>query len=184
MVISPMRKCPESRLDPNLAPSLLGGSPLKTPEPESDSIRPSGRELASQESEGRITPAGMKPEEPDMRPSLLIVEDDEVMRTVWQVIFSARGWRVESASTMIEGLRKLDPAPDYLILDLQLPDGSGETILRKVRESGLKTRVVITTGSNDPDQLSNVRELHPEALFRKPLNVADVWREGQRAVAF
>lgn len=154
---------------------------------QSESNLPNGRDLASGEGQ-TASPTGMKPEELAMRPipTLLIVEDDESLRTVWQVIFSARGWRVEVASTVAEGLARLDQfgrAPDYLILDLQLPDGHGETILRRVREAGLKTRVVITTGSNDPRELGVVRALRPEALLHKPLNVADVWREGQQAVA-
>ncbi len=169
----------------NLAHAMHVEVALNTPKSEMNP--PDCRDLASRE--GRTaSPKGKRPEEPAMRPipTLLIVEDDESLRTVWQVIFSARGWRVEMASTVAEGLERLDQldqAPDYLILDLQLPDGPGEMVLRRVREAGLKTRVVITTGSNDPRELGIVRDLHPEALLRKPLNVADVWREGQRAMA-
>lgn len=112
-----------------------------------------------------------------LRPKLLIVEDDAAMRTVWEVVFSQRGWDVILASTVAEGLAALDPPPDYLILDLRLPDGGGEVILRRVRDARLKTRVAVTTGSDDPAQLRLARSLAPEALFEKPINVADVWRE-------
>ena len=112
-----------------------------------------------------------------MRPKLLIVEDDASMREVWEVVFGSRGWDVTSASTVAEGLALHDPPPDYLILDLLLPDEGGEVILRRVRDAGLKTRVAVTTGSDDAQQLSEVKALKPEALFEKPVNVADVWRE-------
>ena len=114
-----------------------------------------------------------------MRPTLLVVEDDDAMRTVWQVVFAGRGWRVVSAATVAEGLAGLDPAPDCLILDLDLPDGDGEAILRRVRDAGLKTRVVVTTGSATSGTLEALR---PEALLTKPFNVADVWREGLVAI--
>jgi len=112
-----------------------------------------------------------------LNPKLLIVEDDVAMRTVWQVVFSQRGWDVTVAVTLAEGLAALDPPPDYLILDLRLPDGGGEAILRKVRDDKLKTRVAVTTGSDNRDQLRLVKSLGPEAFFEKPINVADVWRD-------
>ena len=86
------------------------------------------------------------------------------MGTVWEVVFSVRGWEVTVARTLSEGLAALDPPPDYLILDLKLPDGGGEAILHKVRDAKLKTRVAVTTGSDDPRQLSEVKGLEPEAF--------------------
>ena len=116
-----------------------------------------------------------------VRPKLLIVEDDAAMREVWEAVFGRRGWEVVTASSVAEGLTSLDPPPDLLILDLGLPDGGGETILRRVREAGLRTRVVVTTGTDDATVLSEVRSLRPEAMFAKPINVADVWREALAA---
>ncbi|WP_169977810.1 response regulator [Tautonia rosea] len=110
-----------------------------------------------------------------MPPTLLIVEDDRSLLEVWKTIFSTRGWHVSSATTLAEGLAHLDPPPDYVILDLELPDGSGEAILRQIRELGLKTRVAVTTGSDD---LSRLTDLHPEALFQKPVDVAAIWQQG------
>ena len=112
-----------------------------------------------------------------MQPKLLVIEDDDAMQSVWRIVFAGRGWIVTVASSVAEGLALLDPPPDFVILDLALPDGGGEAILRRIREAGLKTRVAITTGTNDPDQLRTVEDLGPEAAFRKPVDVADVWRE-------
>jgi CheY-like chemotaxis protein len=120
--------------------------------------------------------SGHEAQESSLRPNLLIVEDDPAMREVWQIVFGSRGWDVAVASTVAEGLASLDPPPDYLILDLSLPDGGGEAILRRVRDADLKTRVAVTTGTDDPARLRRVARL-------KPLNVADVWRDGMSARA-
>ena len=118
-----------------------------------------------------------------VRPRLLIVEDDAALLVVWQIVFARRGWEVAVASTVAEGLAALDPVPDFLILDLLLPDQGGEVILRSLREAGLKTRVAVTTASDDAGQLSSIGDLDPEALFLKPFSIADVWREGEAARA-
>jgi CheY-like chemotaxis protein len=109
---------------------------------------------------------------------VLIVEDDALIGRVWHEIFTRRGWDVSAVGTVAGALAALDPAPDYLILDLSLPDGSGETILRKIREDQLKTRVTVMTGSSSSALLARVKQLNPDALFEKPIDVADIWREG------
>jgi DNA-binding response OmpR family regulator len=112
---------------------------------------------------------------------VLIVEDDALIGKVWHEIFTRRGWEVAAVGTVAEALAALDPAPDFLILDLSLPDGSGETILRKIREDRLKTRVTVMTGTTSSALLARVKQLNPDALFEKPIDVADILREGLRA---
>ncbi len=107
---------------------------------------------------------------------LLIVEDDASMREVWATVFGSRGWDVAVASTVAEGLLLLDHSPDYLILDLALPDGSGGDILRRVRGRNLETRVAVTTAEDDSERIREIEALRPEAVFEKPVHVADVWR--------
>jgi len=111
----------------------------------------------------------------------LIVEDEGLPRRVWYEIFDRREWDVTTANTIAEGLVSLESVPDYLVLDLSLPDGDGETILRKVRDDSLKTRVTVMTGIEDPARLSRVRQLGPEALFLKPIDVDDLCRESELA---
>src|SRR4051812_30458119 len=76
-----------------------------------------------------------------VKPKLLIIEDDPDTQAVWRIVFARRGWEVVAASTVAEGRAALEHPPDFLILDLGLPDGGGEAILRAVRDAGLRTRV-------------------------------------------
>lgn len=89
-------------------------------------------------------------------------------------IFTRKGWEVLSATTVAGGVALLDPPPDCILLDLMLPDGDGEEILRRVREGNLKTRVAVCTGMAQCARLETVKKLAPEALLRKPINVLDV----------
>lgn len=91
-------------------------------------------------------------------------------------IFSRKGWEVLSASTVAEGLARLEPAPDCLLLDLMLPDGDGEAVLRRVREAGLATRVIVVTGVGEEGRLDRLRDLAPEAVLIKPIDLGEVLR--------
>ena len=114
---------------------------------------------------------------------VLIVEDDTPTRVALQTIFARRGWQVATAATVTEGLARLEPAPDCIVLDLVLPDGGGEAVLRKVRSENLPTRMVaVATGTNDPSHLAVVRELDPDILLFKPLDSEVLFRVCQPEV--
>ena len=103
------------------------------------------------------------------------VEDDPTTCDLLKAIFAHMGWEVEVASTVVDGLRLLDPPPELLLLDLSLSDGDGAAILRQVRSARLPTRVAVTTG-HDPAGLGPVSELGPDAVFWKPIDVGEVCR--------
>jgi DNA-binding response OmpR family regulator len=107
---------------------------------------------------------------------LLLVEDHETTRRTLAKLLSRRGWDVQSASTVGEGLALLDAEPECIVLDLMLPDGEGELVLRRVREAGLRTRVAVTTGEGDEARLEAVRRLGADALLRKPIALDDLYR--------
>jgi DNA-binding response OmpR family regulator len=106
--------------------------------------------------------------------SLLVVEDDPTTRKALRKYFQFKGWEVRTASTVAEGLDQLEPPPDCVILDLMLPDENGEVLLRRIREGRLPTRVAVCTGIDDPDRLEALASLEPDALLRKPFEMADV----------
>jgi DNA-binding response OmpR family regulator len=110
----------------------------------------------------------------DARNRVLIVDDDPWTRKALASIFRHRGWEAIFAATLAEGLLLLETRPTCIILDLALPDGCGEALLRQVRESGLPVRIVICTVILDRDRLAGVRTLRPDGLFLKPIDVEEV----------
>lgn len=79
---------------------------------------------------------------------------------------------VTVVTTVAQGLVKLDALhPDYVVLDLMLPDGDGEQILRHIRSSAEKIRVCVTTASNDVDRLTNLQTMHPDCVLPKPIDL-------------
>ena len=75
--------------------------------------------------------------------TVLVVEDDEVTREFLVENLTADGFRVATASGAGEGFRAVEVrAPDLVLLDLMLEDGSGLELLDRVRSAdGLASRV-------------------------------------------
>ena len=97
---------------------------------------------------------------------VLIVEDHAPPARRW-AIFARTGREVTEAATVAEALAGLDPAPGCVVLDLLLPDGAGESVLRKIRGDGLSIPVVVITGLSDPIRLGDVVKLQPGVAARE-----------------
>jgi CheY-like chemotaxis protein len=101
---------------------------------------------------------------------ILIVEDDPPSRIATHFLCLKLGFETASAATLEEAVRLLDWTPDVVLLDLMLPDGNGLELLRRVRERGMSTRVVVATGAYDWRLLEKVKALRPQFVLLKPLN--------------
>jgi DNA-binding response OmpR family regulator len=135
-----------------------------------------GPEVELLTSDDLLSPVEATPEPGPLRPRLLLVEDDSRTHNALRKILSRLGWEVHSAMTVAGGLALLDIKPEAIILDLMLPDGDGEVVLRKVRTDLLPAKVAITTGIEDHRRLEEIRKLRPDALLRKPLDLNDLLR--------
>ena len=107
---------------------------------------------------------------------LLVVDDCAATRAALGTIFAREGWVVTVASTVAEGLSALDlvPAPRCVILDLNLPDGRGESILKAIRDRGMSSRVAVCSSTTDASRVAAVLAMRPEMLLAKPFDLAPV----------
>lgn len=118
--------------------------------------------------------ASQSPVESARKLRVLIVEDDLVSGGALRAILAKKGCDVEVAVTLANGLRMLDHRPEYVILDLMLPDGMGTDLLRRARERYPEIKVAITTASTDSAELRKVEALKPDRIFRKPIPLVDL----------
>ncbi len=108
---------------------------------------------------------------------VLLIEDDAATYSALRILLERRGAKVTLATTLAEARASLaDHSPDAIVLDLMLPDGNGFEILADIRRRKLGVKVAVTTGVSDADQLKAVADLHPEALLKKPINLAELLR--------
>ena len=79
-------------------------------------------------------------------PSILLVEDDLSLRDSLVQFLNDHGHRTQTAATAKAAWEELRARPAALVLlDLNLPDGSGLDLLKRIVQSGIRTRVVVMT---------------------------------------
>jgi two-component system nitrate/nitrite response regulator NarP len=67
-----------------------------------------------------------------------------------------------------EALAQIDQVmPDLVLLDVNMPDGSGIDVLRKLRKSGEERPVVLLTAGLDDPQLIAADDLEPDGIVLK-----------------
>jgi DNA-binding response OmpR family regulator len=81
---------------------------------------------------------------------LLVVEDDERIRTALIRALRDRGHAVSSAGTALTGLQlAVEERPDLVVLDLGLPDLDGRELLRMLRAVSAVPVIVATARDDD-----------------------------------
>lgn len=80
---------------------------------------------------------------------ILIIEDDDFLRSLAVSKLEKEGFVMETAGTGDEGLAKLMALPpDLVILDLMLPNVSGFEILEKIRSTDTMKKLKVIVFSN------------------------------------
>lgn len=88
-----------------------------------------------------------RPDNAQDGPLLLLVDDDGPLRRSLERAMERRGFRVQAAESLREGLNLAHSMrPDYAVIDLRLEDGSGIDLVKRLRELHPKTRIVMLTG--------------------------------------
>ncbi|CAK0740647.1 Acid tolerance regulatory protein ActR [Gammaproteobacteria bacterium] len=83
----------------------------------------------------------------DDRPSILLVDDDEIFTRVLSEAFEARGFTVRVAHNTHQGFRlATEDSPEYAVVDLKMPGSSGLELVKRLNALDENTRVVILTG--------------------------------------
>lgn len=100
---------------------------------------------------------------------ILLADDHPMISTAIEALLRGTSFElVGIAATGDETLQKLEQlAPDILLLDLQMPGGTGMDVLRRIRSNGRKTRVVLLTATIDDASLIEAGMLKVQGMVLK-----------------
>lgn len=108
-------------------------------------------------------------------PRILIIEDDQQMQRGLKDNLEIEGYHVEVAGDGKTGLQKsIDNDYDLILLDVMLPHLSGFDLLRKAREKGRETPVIMLTAKGEEIDKVLGLELGADDYITKPFGLREL----------
>ena len=102
---------------------------------------------------------------------LLIIEDDASLNQMLQLHFEELGFAVTGVQRCDQGRQQLErQAFDLLLLDQQLPDGTGLELLEIIRQQSPDQAVVMMTGQHDLELAIQAIKIGAADFIHKPIN--------------
>ena len=106
------------------------------------------------------------------KPSVLIVDDAQVVCNILHEELSKRGYLCSTAFNGNDALTKLSVQDfDVVLLDIRLPDMSGIEVLAKIRSNHPNTETIMVTVVSDPDTAIEAMKLGALDYIVKPFNL-------------
>ncbi|MEX0833966.1 MAG: response regulator [Actinomycetota bacterium] len=119
------------------------------------------------------------------KPSILIVDDDPVIRRLLQVNFRLEGYEVETAALGQESIELArSNTPDVIVLDVMMPGMDGWEVCRSMREeSSLADVPIVFLSAKFQDQNpKDSKELGIAAYVTKPFDPSELVTIVERAL--
>ncbi len=111
-----------------------------------------------------------------MTGSILVVEDDATLLRSIVRNLAVRAFRTRSADTVAAALEALEEeCPALLLLDIELPDGSGWEVLRSLRLGKCSDTTVIVISALRPNSRL-AKDLQCTAVLEKPFPMETLLR--------
>lgn len=104
---------------------------------------------------------------------LLIIEDDSQLNQMLRLHFEEAGFEVAGALSCAEAERELErQPPDLVLLDQQLPDGTGLDLLKRILERAPGQPVIMMTGQHDLELAIEAIKAGANDFIHKPIDTA------------
>ncbi|MCP4605467.1 MAG: response regulator [Proteobacteria bacterium] len=103
---------------------------------------------------------------------ILLVDDEQTIRTLLSRALASMGHVVVTAETVASAIERISIREfDLLLIDKNLPDGSGLSIITNARDNGHQSEAIVITGYSDTDSAIKAVELGVFRYVRKPFDL-------------
>jgi DNA-binding NtrC family response regulator len=108
----------------------------------------------------------------DKNTRILVVDDDETIRTTMKAILEDEGYIVDLAGTGKEAVKKTrERSYNVALLDIRLPDMEGIELLKLMHDSVPRTRKIMVTGYPSMQNAISALNKNADAYLLKPVDV-------------
>ena len=111
---------------------------------------------------------------------VLIIEDDEITSGALSEGFAQMNESAFICSKGNEGLHELlEGDYDVAIIDIGLPEISGEDIIHEIKDKGIKIPIIVLTGDLDPELKKRLLEMGVNDFMVKPFSFRELYARVQ-----
>lgn len=108
-------------------------------------------------------------------PTMLIVDDDPILLQRLARAFRGRGFEVSTASRGSDALALVRAeTPEYVVLDLRMPDKNGMDVLKEIRALDEATRILVLTGYGSIATAVEATHLGAVGYLPKPADADEI----------
>jgi two-component system response regulator AtoC len=117
-----------------------------------------------------------------MAATILIVDDEENARINIGNFLTSRGFESLGVATLAEARDHVRHGiPDIILLDVQLPDGYGPTLLEETTHLPVRPPIILITAYGDVDMAVEAMKNGAHDFLQKPIQLADLEKSIRRA---
>ncbi len=114
---------------------------------------------------------------------ILIVDDDKSITTVFKMMLEEQDYNVHTASSGKEAISLTEPSYDLVILDIKLPDITGDEVAKVMKERGMADSIVFMTGYPELGDCIDSLGVGIQEILIKPISPDEVLRVAKEALS-
>ncbi len=108
-----------------------------------------------------------------MSATILVVDDEENARHIITSFLAPKGYEVIGAATLAEARQQISRGTaDIILLDVQLPDGYGPSLLEETSRLALRPPIILITAYGDIDMAVDAMKNGAHDFLQKPIQLA------------
>src|SRR5262245_60099413 len=108
------------------------------------------------------------------KPTVLVVDDEQLIRWSLNDRLTQEGYRVVEAATAADAAQKHREGVDLVLLDYRLPESDGLTVLKKIKEADPDTLVILLTAFSSVDMAVEAMKGGAYHYANKPFNLDEI----------